>query len=46
MENPYGDGHASEKIISALTSVALGEELLVKKSTRDKPNPQFVPKLD
>ncbi len=32
MENPYGDGHASEKIVSVLTSVPLGEEVLLKKS--------------
>ncbi len=32
MSNPYGDGDASEKIVSVLTSVALGEELLVKKA--------------
>jgi UDP-hydrolysing UDP-N-acetyl-D-glucosamine 2-epimerase len=31
MQNPYGDGHASEKIVSVLTSVALGEKLLIKK---------------
>ena len=31
MQNPYGDGHASEKIVSVLTSVPLGEELLIKK---------------
>lgn len=31
MENPYGDGHASEKIVSVLTSAPLGERLLVKK---------------
>ena len=31
MENPYGDGHASEKIVEILTSVPLGEQLLVKK---------------
>lgn len=31
MQNPYGDGHASEKIVSVLTSVPLGEHLLVKK---------------
>ena len=31
MQNPYGDGHASEKIVSVLTSVPLGEQLLVKK---------------
>ena len=32
MQNPYGDGHASEKIVSVLTSVPLGEHLLVKKA--------------
>jgi len=31
MENPYGDGHASEKIVDVLTSVSLGEQLLIKK---------------
>jgi UDP-hydrolysing UDP-N-acetyl-D-glucosamine 2-epimerase len=31
MQNPYGDGHASEKIVSVLTSVSLGEQLLIKK---------------
>jgi UDP-N-acetylglucosamine 2-epimerase (non-hydrolysing)/GDP/UDP-N,N'-diacetylbacillosamine 2-epimerase (hydrolysing) len=31
MENPYGDGHASEKIVEVLTSVPLGEQLLIKK---------------
>ncbi len=34
MQNPYGDGHASEKIVSVLTSVPLGEKLLIKKSNR------------
>jgi UDP-hydrolysing UDP-N-acetyl-D-glucosamine 2-epimerase len=33
MQNPYGDGHASETIVSVLTSVPLGEELLIKKAT-------------
>ena len=32
MHNPYGDGHASETIVSVLTSVPLGEELLLKKN--------------
>ena len=32
MQNPYGDGHAAEKIVNVLTSVSLGEELLMKKS--------------
>jgi UDP-hydrolysing UDP-N-acetyl-D-glucosamine 2-epimerase len=31
MQNPYGDGHASETIVSVLTSVRLGEKLLIKK---------------
>jgi UDP-N-acetylglucosamine 2-epimerase (non-hydrolysing)/GDP/UDP-N,N'-diacetylbacillosamine 2-epimerase (hydrolysing) len=31
MQNPYGDGQASEKIVSVLTSVPLGEKLLIKK---------------
>ncbi len=31
MCNPYGDGHASETIVSVLTSVPLGEKLLIKK---------------
>ena len=31
MENPYGDGHASQKIVDVLTSVPLGEQLLIKK---------------
>lgn len=32
MANPYGDGHASEKIVSVLASAPLDEELLTKKS--------------
>jgi UDP-N-acetylglucosamine 2-epimerase (non-hydrolysing)/GDP/UDP-N,N'-diacetylbacillosamine 2-epimerase (hydrolysing) len=32
MENPYGDGHAAERIVSVLASVPLGEELLVKRA--------------
>lgn len=31
MTNPYGDGHASEKIVEILTSVPLGEKLLMKR---------------
>jgi UDP-N-acetylglucosamine 2-epimerase (non-hydrolysing)/GDP/UDP-N,N'-diacetylbacillosamine 2-epimerase (hydrolysing) len=31
MENPYGDGHASDKIVNVLTTVPLGRELLVKR---------------
>jgi UDP-N-acetylglucosamine 2-epimerase (non-hydrolysing)/GDP/UDP-N,N'-diacetylbacillosamine 2-epimerase (hydrolysing) len=30
MENPYGDGHASERIAAVLASAPLGEELLIK----------------
>ena len=32
MTNPYGDGHAAEKIVEILTSVALGEDLLRKRA--------------
>ena len=31
MINPYGDGHAAERIVSVLAKVRLGEELLVKR---------------
>jgi UDP-hydrolysing UDP-N-acetyl-D-glucosamine 2-epimerase len=34
MTNPYGDGHASEKIVNVLATVALSEGLLVKSATR------------
>ena len=32
MENPYGDGHAAERIVSVLATVPLGEELLIKRA--------------
>jgi UDP-hydrolysing UDP-N-acetyl-D-glucosamine 2-epimerase len=32
MENPYGDGHASERILGVLTQVPLGDELLIKRA--------------
>jgi UDP-N-acetylglucosamine 2-epimerase len=32
MENPYGDGHASEKIVEVLTSVPLTQDLLIKQA--------------
>jgi len=32
MENPYGDGHAAERIAAVLASVPLGEELFVKRT--------------
>ena len=31
MTNPYGDGHASEKIVEVLTTVQLSQELLMKR---------------
>jgi UDP-N-acetylglucosamine 2-epimerase (non-hydrolysing)/GDP/UDP-N,N'-diacetylbacillosamine 2-epimerase (hydrolysing) len=34
MENPYGDGHAAERIASVLASVPLGEDLLTKRASR------------
>ena len=30
MKNPYGDGHASEKIVQVLTTIPLSQELLIK----------------
>jgi len=33
MRNPYGDGMASERIVEVLTSVELGQKLLMKKGT-------------
>jgi UDP-hydrolysing UDP-N-acetyl-D-glucosamine 2-epimerase len=30
MTNPYGDGHASERIVEVLTTVPLGPQLLIK----------------
>lgn len=32
MENPYGDGHAAERIVEVLTSVPLTPELLIKRA--------------
>jgi UDP-N-acetylglucosamine 2-epimerase len=32
MNNPYGDGTASEKIVEVLTSLPLGQNLLVKRT--------------
>ncbi len=32
MTNPYGDGHASERIVEVLANVVLGDELLIKHS--------------
>lgn len=34
MQNPYGSGHAAKRIVEVLTSVPLGEELLIKKAAR------------
>ena len=31
--NPYGDGHASGKIVDTLSTVPFGEKLLFKKNT-------------
>lgn len=39
MENPYGDGHASEIIGRVLTSVSLSEQLLIKQATPMPPQP-------
>jgi UDP-N-acetylglucosamine 2-epimerase (non-hydrolysing)/GDP/UDP-N,N'-diacetylbacillosamine 2-epimerase (hydrolysing) len=32
MTNPYGDGHAAERIVGVLTSAPLGPELLIKRA--------------
>jgi UDP-N-acetylglucosamine 2-epimerase (non-hydrolysing)/GDP/UDP-N,N'-diacetylbacillosamine 2-epimerase (hydrolysing) len=32
MENPYGDGHAAEKIVEVLTTVPLTQNLLIKQA--------------
>ena len=32
MENPYGDGFASDRIVDVLANVTLGQDLLMKKS--------------
>lgn len=32
MSNPYGDGHAAERIVAVLTSVELGPALLIKRA--------------
>ena len=32
MENPYGNGHASEKIVEVLTTVPLTQDLLIKQA--------------
>jgi UDP-hydrolysing UDP-N-acetyl-D-glucosamine 2-epimerase len=34
MANPYGDGHAAEKIVEVLTTVPLGRGLLIKRNTQ------------
>jgi UDP-N-acetylglucosamine 2-epimerase len=32
MENPYGDGHAAEKIVEVLTTVPITQDLLIKRA--------------
>ncbi|MGB7137246.1 MAG: UDP-N-acetylglucosamine 2-epimerase, partial [Acidobacteriaceae bacterium] len=32
MTNPYGDGHAAERIVDVLTTCPLGQELLIKRA--------------
>jgi UDP-N-acetylglucosamine 2-epimerase (non-hydrolysing)/GDP/UDP-N,N'-diacetylbacillosamine 2-epimerase (hydrolysing) len=32
MENPYGDGHAAERIVRVLTDAPLGDRLLIKRA--------------
>jgi UDP-N-acetylglucosamine 2-epimerase (non-hydrolysing)/GDP/UDP-N,N'-diacetylbacillosamine 2-epimerase (hydrolysing) len=32
MTNPYGDGHAAERIVEVLTTAPLGQKLLIKRA--------------
>jgi UDP-N-acetylglucosamine 2-epimerase len=32
MENPYGDGHAAQRIVRVLTETPLGDKLLIKRA--------------
>ena len=36
LDNPYGDGHAAEKIVKLLTTIPLGEKLLFKRSVFER----------
>jgi UDP-hydrolysing UDP-N-acetyl-D-glucosamine 2-epimerase len=36
MENPYGDGHASGKIVEVLTTVPLTQDLLIKRAVSSR----------
>ncbi len=40
MSNPYGDGHASERIVKVMTEAPLGEPLLLKRSMPLGDSPQ------
>jgi len=39
LENPYGDGHGSEKIVEVLTTLPLTQDLLIKRSSAEARNP-------
>jgi UDP-hydrolysing UDP-N-acetyl-D-glucosamine 2-epimerase len=39
MTNPYGDGHAAERIVEILTSVSLDENLLRKRASHTESSP-------
>jgi UDP-N-acetylglucosamine 2-epimerase len=36
MTNPYGDGHAAEKIVQVLTSTPLNADLIIKRAVSSK----------
>ncbi|MBV8452466.1 MAG: UDP-N-acetylglucosamine 2-epimerase (hydrolyzing) [Deltaproteobacteria bacterium] len=38
MDNPYGDGHAAEKIVEVLTTTPLTQELLIKRVVKSAGN--------
>jgi UDP-N-acetylglucosamine 2-epimerase len=44
MENPYGDGHAAERIADVLADLPLGDKLLIKRAVDLAPAPP-VPSL-
>jgi UDP-N-acetylglucosamine 2-epimerase (non-hydrolysing)/GDP/UDP-N,N'-diacetylbacillosamine 2-epimerase (hydrolysing) len=39
MTNPYGDGHAAERIVKVLTTCPLGQDLLIKRAMPLAPGP-------
>jgi hypothetical protein len=42
MMNPYGDGHASERIVRVLTNAPPSKELLLKRQSQRVPSAELV----